>query len=286
MGEVLCVVCQKRTPDRPLVDDACRSRLRRLLDEIPELYAELTEDVDLVEVDGVLVLDDGTFDGPVAYDVVRLGAARISGTATAGRVSGTPEAPVPVNLDLVDLTAPARAGSYLPHANAELHAVAAIVTRTRTLERHEYAAQWTDQIGHLSVATTLDAWVRDWRGHRTKREGWPAATVGDMAGWLGDRLDDACDDHPAVDEFAADISDVHAALRGVLGLIGPWPELLRGVPCRRCDTAALSRMPPKEYGVQQYIECGECGDLMTPEEYERWTQLLAASARRPGRVKM
>lgn len=279
MSDPLCVICQRRPRTRPQTCDACPARLGTLLAEIPELYAQLVAEVDSTDLVALEWRDDGTFDGPHAYTVLALPSAARAAATGGARVSGTHDAPVPVRLDVVDLTAPARAGSLLPHANAALHQASAIVLRTRTVERHDYAARWADQIGHLSVATTLDTWVRDWRGHRGKGEGWPAATVPAMAGWLADRLDDACDDHLAIDEFAAEIRDVHSALRGVLGPIGPWPELLVGVPCRRCDTVALYRLPVGHYGQQLWVECGSCGDLMTPEEVERWTQLLAASVK-------
>jgi hypothetical protein len=43
-------------------------------------------------------------------------------------------------------------------------------------------------------------------------------------------------------------------------------------------------MPPRHYGQQQFVECPTCGDLMTPDEYDRWCQLLAASLRGRGRM--
>lgn len=281
---VLCLICRRRPRTRKQTCDACPARIARLLADIPDLYADLIDQDDVTELGGVLIVDDGTFDAPHAYDVVTLLPAPIAGARTGGPVSGSRDAPVPVNLDLVDLTAPARAGSVLPHANGDARQRAAAIARTKTWELHDYAGHWDDQIGHLSVATTLDTWVRDWRDARGNTEGWPAATVAGMCRWLADRADDACDNHPAVDEFAADLERVHRTLRGVLGLVGPWPELLGGVPCRHCDTAALYRLPVGHYGQQQYIECGECGDLMTPEECERWTQLVAASVRGRGRM--
>jgi hypothetical protein len=302
MSEPLCVICQRRPRTRAQTCDACPARLGRLLAEIPELYADLGQqgdvpdrrhpDIVILSSDGQPVplydplqtgrlvwVDDGTFDSPHVYEVVPVPSAARGAANGGARVSGTHDAPVPVSLDLIDLTAPARAGSLLPHANAALHQASAVVLRTRTAERHAYAARWTDQVGHLSVATTLDTWVRDWREVRAASEQLPDAAVIVLATWLHTRLDWAADRHPAVDEFAADITDVHAALRGVLGLIGPWPELLVGVPCRRCDTRALYRQPVGHYGAQLYVECGQCGDLMTPEETERWMQLLAASVK-------
>jgi hypothetical protein len=240
-----CPICQRRPPDRPLVCEPDRAWLARVLREIPDLYA---------------ALDPAD------------GAMRSSG---GPKVSGTTEAPVPVDLELVDLTAPARAGSLLPHANGAMRQQSSVIPRTKTLELHAYAAVWSDQIGGLSVATTLDSWARDWREQRHRGETMPVPTVLVLAGWLGDRLGDACDSHPAVDEFAADMRDLHRRLRGALGLLGPWPELCDGVPCRCCDTRSLYRVPGSDY-----VECATCPELMTEDEYHRWTELLAASARR------
>lgn len=322
-----CPVCQQREPDRPLVCDADRGRLGRLLREIPDLYAELGQQDDMPDqrAPDIVILSTADRDGrrhPLPlYDPVR---AALPSTARAasngGRVSGTPEASAPVNLDLVDLTAHPRG------QNGQDSRVPLVVTRPVTVtvrrvevvtvvhEERDAAGEmvqwrervpveveeeqtWTervpvhggygqpvlvpagDQIGYLPAASLLDAWVTDWRLMRGKGEGLPRPVVDEMCAWLLDRLDEACDQHPAVGEFAADLGDLHSTLRAVLGLTGPWPELLRGVPCRRCDVASLARLPVAHYGAQQYIECGSCGDLMTPEEYERWTQLLAAGVR-------
>ena len=73
-----CVVCQRRIPNRPLVCDGDRQGLDSMLREIPDLFARLDP-------------SPGAGGGP--------------------KVSGSREAPVPVSVDVVDLTSPARPGS-------------------------------------------------------------------------------------------------------------------------------------------------------------------------------
>lgn len=220
---MICVLCQRRETERAQACDPCRLWLPTVLRDIGELHTTL--DV-----------------------TARTGAA-------GPRVSGSREAPVPLALDVLDLTAAARLGSRGPHARGVLGD--------------------DDQIGHLSVATELEFWVIDWIGARDKSEHRPEPTVTVMIGWLGDRLDDACDDHPAVDEFAADMRTLRAVLRRANGDLPQRPEPLVGVPCSGCDQAALYRDP----GSQWRAECGGCGKLYSEDEYERWTGLLASWAR-------
>ena len=98
----------------------------------------------------------------------------------------------------------------------------------------------------------------------------PGATVVELAGWLGNRLDWACSLHPAVDEFALEIRELHRTIQRTVGVNDVRPEHL-DVPCRRCDLLDLHRLPG-----QDRVECGSCGDLLTEAEYARWCGLLAA----------
>lgn len=219
MSEHLCVVCpqlragQPRIYERAQACEGCRSRLRSLLVEIVELYADVR-------------------------------AQMVPGQSQGQRVSGSREAPLPLRVDPLDLTMPARAAAI-----------------------HDALG---DQIGQLSVATVLDSWVRDWRETRDMREALPDPTVPALGRWLTDRLDWACSDHPAVDEFAAEIRNLHRVVRTVVGVNDIRPEHL-DVPCRRCDLLDLHRLPG-----QDRVECGSCGDLLTEEEYLRWCGLLVA----------
>jgi hypothetical protein len=174
-----------------------------------------------------------------------VGAEMIPGQTQGQRVSGSREAPLPLRVDPLDLTLPARA--------AAIHDVLG------------------DQIGHLSVASVLDSWVREWRETRDMRETPPGATVAELAGWLGNRLDWACSLHPAVDEFAREIRQLHRTIERTVGVNEVRPEHL-DVPCRRCDLLDLHRLPG-----QDRVECGSCGDLLTEAEYSRWCGLLAGA---------
>lgn len=214
-----CVACSRRDPEVGQVCPGCRSRLANWLREIPRLY------------DDLLARDD---------------VLRSSGGF--GWVSGTHEAPVPIRVDAVDLTLPARGGTVVD--------------------------AYHDQIGHLPVAAVLAEWVEAWRSHRGKGEGRPVAQVPVLCRWLGDRLQEACDDHPAVDEFASELGDLRRALYGVLGLFDV-PDYKQGVPCRACDMLTLVR-----HSGSDYIACENCGLLLSPGEYETWCGLAAAAVKR------
>jgi len=161
------------------------------------------------------------------------------------RVSGSREAPLPLLVDPLDLRMPPQLGTV-----------------------HD---TFGDQIGEISVATVLESWARDWQTY------WwatlPPPSVGQLSHWLGLRLEKACDEHPAIDEFALAVRELIRTLRRVNGQLGPMFDLL-DVPCRRCDW--LSLVPVAQ---QDRVECLHCGDLASGEEYARWTGLLAAGVR-------
>lgn len=272
---MICVLCQRREAERAQACEPCRLWLPTVLRDIGETYVDLAS-AEQADPAQLLMEDDGSFEAPAVHDLLPMNAGPVRAPMSGSPVSGSREAPVPVTLDLVDLTAAARQGSMLPAANGELHQHASIVARTRSLERHEYAARWDDQVGLLSVATELEHWVIDWIGARDKGEHRPEPTVTVMIGWLGDRLDDACDRHPAVDEFAADARRMRSTVRRFALGRPELPEVCDGVVCSGCDMRnTLYRHP----GSQWRAECGACGNLYTDEEYERWTGLLASWAR-------
>jgi hypothetical protein len=166
-----------------------------------------------------------------------------------GWVSGTHEAPVPIRLDATDLTMPARGGAVVDADH--------------------------DQIGHLSIAAVLDSWADDWRMHRRRGEGPPEPVVPALCRWLEDRLEDACDDHPAIADFADELRGIRTALYGVLGLFDV-PDFKHGVPCRSCDSLTLVQFSPSEFMATNWVECTTCGLLLNDEEYAVWTALVAA----------
>lgn len=218
-----CPCCQRRDPRRKLVCDACRSRLRSRLAELPDLYDRL-----VVEGHPVMV-----------------------GRGLGGPVSGSRERRLPIAVDRHDLTAPAR----------NVHLVG------------------DDQVGYDSVAGELDFWVRDWREARGGQERLPDPEVRTLALWLERRAEDACDSHPAVDEMFDALGRLTATMRRLLGEV-EVPDYKQGVPCRRCDAMALVRVNGSDW-----IECTGCPELLSPEEYGRWTKLLAEQAKTTRREK-
>lgn len=214
--EHLCVICMRRAYERAQVCAADRSRLPHILADIVDLWRQLPE-------------------------------ALPRGQAAGQRVTGSREAPVPVSIDVVDLTAPARAGTV-----------------------HDPLG---DQIGYTAVASVLDQWARDFRDEMAFRQSLPEPTVPELARWLSDRLSWACDRHPAVDEFASEMVGQRGILRAILGLTDPEPDYCDGVVCKSCDRYAL-------YRDGKYVECGNCGLLYTEAEYHDWVGLLAGQARR------
>lgn len=210
-----CSVCHRRDPREGRVCEGCRSRLAGWLAELPHLYA------DLLARDDVLRSEGGH-----------------------GHVSGTHDAPVPIRVDAVDLTLPAR-GSVSDTGH--------------------------DQVGHLPTASVLAAWADDWRTARNQREGRPDPQVRVLCRWLGDRLDWATAHHPAISDFATELGDVRRALYGVLGLFD-IPDYKRGVPCRSPACEALHLV---QQNGSPYVECLSCGRLYTQGEYTEWTQTMA-----------
>jgi hypothetical protein len=171
----------------------------------------------------------------------------LKGASTGGRVSGSSERRLPIDTDAVDLTGPVRAGGV--------------------------AVLDEDAVGHTSVASTLDFWVEDWRAERGSGERRPSATVPELARWLLDRLDDACDHGSAVVEFFEAVRRLHAALRHQLGQVDV-PDYKRGVPCAnpRCGALTLVHQP----GADR-IECGSCDALLSFLEYDDHVRALAAA---------
>lgn len=217
--EHVCITCPQlrqgdpRVYERANVCNGCRARLQSMLGDIWNGYQQLAGEL-------------------------------MPGQGRGERVSGSREAPLPLRVDPLDLTMPARF--------AAVHDVRG------------------DQLGYVSVATVLDSWVRDWRDTLRPQQALPRPSVRHLTIWLTHRLDDACDRHSAIDEFAAEMRDLLSAIWRVTGATEVKPEYMDGVVCRRCDLKDLYRLPG-----QDRVECQSCGDLLTEEEYRRWTRLLA-----------
>lgn len=127
----------------------------------------------------------------------------------------------------------------------------------------------SDQHGILPVPFLLHQWVQDWRDTRAMRETPPPLHVPAAVRWLLNRLDWACQQHPAVDEFAADLRELVNHLRTVAGrwrLVVRLPE-----KCPSCDLPELTR----EDGDDR-VECGNCHRLWTLDDYEFLAKVLDA----------
>ncbi len=262
----------------PLVCGPDVSRLRHWLSEIPGLCSELQaksapEEVSVrAEVRETLVswtAGPGWHPPLVLARMVRveqlvvagaLPAAAVGGQSRGGPVSGSPARRLPIDVDAVDLLAPA--SRRMP---------AAAVLRDLA-----YAEQDDDQIGFLPVAMMLDQWAEILREHRDRGEGMPVPSVTALCGWLLDRIDEAADDWLPIDEMFEDLRRAHGALRGQLGLVEP-PQHLRGVPCPKCQIlSALVRLDtvPDE---PDRISCSCCGALLTIPEYEEYVLTLSTA---------
>lgn len=178
------------------------------------------------------------------------------GVGVGQRVGGGEvEAPLPFQEDVWDL--------LLPASHTTIH------------------DPFGDQIGYQSAATVLDSWARDWRDVRAMGEVGPGGTVAASTAWLRDRVDWACDNHPAIDEFAAELRALAAAIRRFVPRENARPQPCKGVPCRRCDMLTLARLSD---GSGE-IECQnpDCRTVLTSDEYRQWVGLVAAYSPSSGR---
>lgn len=280
-----CIVCptlypdrDPRQPERGSCCEGCRFRISRDLADISR-YHRLLLNPDPVEYDDRWYERTGKeWDADTEAWVPWVEESRNDPLASLGgvapipsrtkqpSVSGSREKPVPVRVDVLDLTAGAR--QFNP-----------------TRDRGNLPNQKPDDAaGHLSAATVLDSWARDWRDVLFPDLHLPAANVDELVRWFragadpdnpGVRIDAACDGHPAIDEFAEEVHRLRNALRRATGDTNAQPELLDGIACRSCDTRALMREPGS-----MYISCGACETLLTESEYQEWVGLLAAAVRR------
>lgn len=177
------------------------------------------------------------------------------GRAPGQRVSGSREAPLPLLVDALDLSMPAPTGR-----------------RLWTHVRDDRG----DQGGRPSVAGVLDSWVREWRSLRAMREHAPVPTVAELVGWLRNRLDWVCDrddadDVYAISDFAAEMRELHSALRAVCGLrsdavhIG-WCPVVDEERGRACGT----RLAADPYVT--VVKCPGC-DALWPRDKWLWLGL-------------
>lgn len=259
---MICVICQEaERPVEPgwLVCSRDYWRLSSALRAIPDLVAEI-QSLGYVQRDyrgshGFAAVDKAGARLPHFDQIAHaLPAGPVNGRTTAPRVSGSNGRPLPIRIDPTDLTAPVRPGSLAVHATGDWPA---------------------DQIGWLSVATELDFWAADWAAARNERRPDPQVPV--LCRWLGDRLDWACTDHTAVDEFAGKVSGLYGALMSAVGGWAARPETLI-TPCRSCGMLALYREIGPADGSDR-VACGACPALLTESDYAEWVRALTERER-------
>lgn len=157
--------------------------------------------------------------GLVAQTTDKIHPEKISGE----KVSGSRELPAPVNLTALGVTQPPYVRG--PRTNGSLDVRGAI----------------DDQLGIPQPVVILDQWVTDWIDYPFCRSTFlPEPDVTSQTVWLGLWLDAACDEHPAIDEFAREIKDIVRKLRGIVQEVekgtffGLCPRKLRdGTRCNR-----------------------------------------------------
>lgn len=267
-----CVTCptlrpsaDPRLPHRPPVCDGDRTLIGRHLNDIANLVADLhNPEPPIVERGryerfGVEYLKYGARRTVSLGEVWREPLAAVDGVApinsrnTAPSVSGSRERPIPIAVTVVDLKAPARQPSP-----------------------SQAARDWPeDQVGYLSAATVLDQWVRDVRDTLFPDHHLPPATVDELILWLRNRVDDICDRHPAVADFADEIRNLRSALRSAAGEVEAPPQRCEGIACRRCDMQMLYRQPGGD------VECvnPDCRAVYRADEYRDWIKTLVAEVR-------
>jgi len=195
---------------------------------------------------------------PEAYALMP--AAMVPGRGHYERVSGGERAGVPLNVSAVDLSMPARPGSRPLYARGVL-------------------GLDSDQVGDLSIPTTLDTWVRDWAdllrptiGDRDGRVHLPDANVTSMVAWLLTWLDWALDYHPAIDQFCAEVNESLRSLRGVARAGGYHGEKAGKCPAElrdetRCNTQLY---------VDPYLDRITCSRCSSAWPRVKWLALRAA----------
>jgi hypothetical protein len=261
-----CTICtphrgdHPRTPRTPPICDACRNTALTTITTIKTLHTELTTDQppepDTRQwerpKDWKKPTEETTttWCDPISALLPTMApAAKIGGD----HVTGSREAPIPVNLDHVDLAAPPRIRWGLDGLTAQGQA------------DHEH------QIGQLPIATILTTWARDWAHHRSMREH-PPADVPGLCDWLHDRTQDTYTTHPDAPRYHADIRSIRADLNRILGHLD-IPDYKRGIPCPQCGKWDLVRPNGSDY-----IECRRCPGLLSPTEYDQWTAKLGGHA--------
>lgn len=253
MSETTCVLCpvyypgaELHAPDRSQTCDVGRRRLERDRLSVLSMYRRLVEQEEEI-ADRRVSEQTGQPLDPIA---AALPMAPTPSPSKAPAVTGSRERQIPINVTVVDLTAPARPGAV--------------------------SDPWGDQVGHLSVATVLYEWVQHWRDPHGSTT---PVTTERLMKWLAPRIERIADLDPAIVDFAAELIELKGHLRHALGESAPKPVVMWGVPCRRCN--AVSTLVLDQEDPNRYRECSapSCGVLMTEVEYKEWLVKIVENLR-------
>ncbi len=196
--------------------------------------------------------------------------------------SKNPEAPLPFTVDPLDLTA----DWTVPRG---------------PLRRARLAANADLQEGFVPVRSTLITWIRDFAERHGVGENGPDDDVKSMCDWLRERTEWACSEHPALDSYAQELTELRGKLLAMAGreevcpdcggkgcetcqdrgmVPPPWPTPLEGQPCPRCDyVGTLVRRADGDTACEHPT----CGTVWRPDEWERLTRAKADAALRTHR---
>lgn len=246
MLEPFCVLCpvyhpssERHAPDRFQTCPYGRRRLER------DRLAVLSMFNRLDGFPGEQIVDDRVGPDGRPRDMISL-LLPMAVTPSASKkpsVSGSKERQLPINVQIVDLMAPATWGPL---------------------------KQGHDQVGVISVATMLAQWIERWQALYEPDSKFFAVYAGTLMNWIGYRLERFADHDPNIDMFAEGLLHLKSQLRTALGEQEPKPIVMWGVPCRRCDQVSTLVLDPED--PDYYRECSDkdCGLLMTEDDYKAW----------------
>lgn len=253
MSQPTCILCAyfypHAEPHLPEMTGAgrqtCAAGLRRLEHELMSIRSAFKR------------LSEQVAAEPGARDAVsqRLPSAPVPGPSSQPQVSGTKERRLPIDVNRADLLLPVVPGYVRdPHH---------------------------DQLGFVPVATRLNEWVAEWHDRWYSHESYPATDAVSLINWmLGMRLMHAVNHEEAIADFAEEMRELRNTLRGVLGDSKAKPVIMWGVSCPRCKLISQLRLDPEE--PNHYRECGNCGVLLTRDEYlQHLRDLVDAHRGRP-----
>jgi len=137
----------------------------------------------------------------------------------SGDLSGLPETYALVDADPVRGTSEIRSREYESRPPLNIAALS-LLGRGSVIPSTDGRHWPQDQLGTVPPLDLLGWWVEDWITTRAMREQMPAMVMTTVTTWLSLRLDWACDQHLAIDEFAQDVRQLASQLRPFAGKDG------------------------------------------------------------------